>query len=81
MLSVTTTYEEIIQLVRQWSPSQRSSLVQVIVQSLTPEEKPTVGQDKNTFSIALGLLVTAPPAPTDEQVTQWLAERRLEKYD
>lgn len=80
MLPSTITYEEVIQLVQQWSPSQRSSLVQAIVQSLTLEDKPTVGQRKNTFSRALGLLATASPAPTDEQVTQWLAERRLEKY-
>ena len=80
MLSATTTYDEVIQLVRQWSPSQRFLLVQAIVQSLPPVEKTTVGQHKNTFSRALGLLATASPAPTDEQVTQWLAERRLEKY-
>lgn len=35
---------------------------------------------KNTLKKALGLLATNGPAPTDEEVEQWLREHRLEKY-
>ena len=80
MLTGTATYEEVVQLVRQWPPSERFSLVQVIFQSLAPEIKRPIYQKKNTFTQALGLLATTSPAPTDTQVKEWLEERRLEKY-
>ncbi len=80
MQTNTTTYDEVIQLVQQWSPSQRFSLVQVIFQSLAPEINPVVSQRKNTLSKALGLLATTSPAPTDAQVKEWLNDRRIEKY-
>lgn len=80
MLSSTVTYEEVIQVVQQWSPSQRFSLVQELFQSLASEIKPSVRQQKNTLSKALGLLATTSPAPTDAQVKEWLDERRFERY-
>jgi len=80
MLTRATTYEEVIQLVRQWSPAQRFSLVQAIFQSLASEIKPAANQQKNTLSKALGLLATTSPAPLDAQVKEWLDERRFEKY-
>lgn len=49
MLTSIATYEEVIQLVQQWSPAQRFSLVQVIFQSLAPEIKPSVSQRKLTL--------------------------------
>ena len=47
MLTGIATYEEVIQLVQQWSPAQRFSLVQAIFQSLAPEIKLTASQRKN----------------------------------
>lgn len=38
------------------------------------------GQRQRTLDRALGLLATDQPAPTDEEVEQWLEEHRQEKY-
>jgi hypothetical protein len=35
---------------------------------------------RNTLRKALGLLAASGPAPSDEEVEQWLREHHLEKY-
>ena len=74
------TYEEVVQTMQCWPAAQRYSLAQFLFQSLEPELKRGRSRKKNTLSRALGLLETAAPAPTDEQVRDWINERGIEKY-
>ena len=72
-------YEIILQVVRDWPPSQRFALLQDVLKTLAPEPEPPHPRRK-TLEKALGLLATERPAPTDAEVQQWLDEHRLEKY-
>jgi hypothetical protein len=61
------------------TPRERLALVSVIIESL--QESP-VSKSERSASIQRmrGLLRTDRPAPTDEEVTAMLEERRVEKY-
>jgi hypothetical protein len=72
------SYASILRTVRKWPARQRYRLVQELLRTLEPEGEATEKED--TLSLARGLLATGKPAPTDEEVTQWLEEHRLEKY-
>ena len=80
MSTNVATFEEIVETVQHWPASQRFSLAQILFQSLEPELKQVEHRKKNTLSKALGLLETSTQAPTDDQVEEWLDERRVEKY-
>lgn len=60
-------------------PSDRLALISAIVESL---QDMTVAQPNRSDAIRRmrGLLKTAQPAPTDEEVVTMLEERRVEKY-
>ena len=60
-------------------PSDRLALISAIVESLRDT---TVVQPDRSSAIRRmrGLLKTEQPAPTDEEVTVMLEERRVEKY-
>ncbi len=75
---VRPNYDEVLKTVETWPADQRLTLVQDILKTLTlssPQSRPR----HSTLKRALGLLETAPP-PSDEQVQQWIDERRMEKY-
>ncbi len=74
-----TDYASILRIVTQWPPSQRFALVQDVLKTLAPPAEETRPRRK-TLHEAEGLLATDQPPPTDEQVQQWLDERRMEKY-
>jgi len=73
------SYESILDIVRHWPTPQRFTLVQEILKTLAAEAeaKPAPRQ---TLGKALGLVSKHQPAPTDEEIQQWLDEHRLEKY-
>jgi hypothetical protein len=48
--------------------------------SVDSEQKSLVSKRSNAIEQMEGLLKTAQPAPTDEEVTVMLEERRMEKY-
>lgn len=74
------SYETILQIIYTWPPASRLALVQDILETLRPEFAPLRSQ-RNTLDQALGLLEAGgQPAPTDEDVEQWIAESRLAKY-
>jgi hypothetical protein len=54
-------------------------LVQDVLRAISPRVDPPKKRVK-TLEQALGLLATDRPAPTDEEVKQWLDEHRMEKY-
>jgi hypothetical protein len=78
-ISETTNYKTVLQIVHSWSPAAQLAFVQDVLKSLAVELIPPRSQ-RNTLEQALGLLATDHPAPSDAEVAQLLAERRLEKY-
>lgn len=72
-------YDSILNTVRQWPTAQRMELVKDVLETISPRVEPAKKRQK-TLSKALGLLATDQPAPTDEEVKQWLDEHRMEKY-
>lgn len=75
----TTSYEAVIEIVRNWPPASRFSLVQDVLKTLAPDVK-NPRSKRNTLEKALGLLATSQPVPSDAEVQQWLDEHRMEKY-
>jgi hypothetical protein len=72
-------YEGVLNIVRQWPILEQMALVQDLLKTLTARLEPA-RRPGNTLSRALGLLATDQPAPTDEEIEQWLDEHRVEKY-
>ncbi|MEN8446656.1 MAG: hypothetical protein ABG776_16780 [Cyanobacteria bacterium J06555_13] len=60
-------------------PSERLSLVSVIVESLKENAVSQV-ERSSAISRMRGFLKTDNPAPTDDEVATMLDERRMEKY-
>jgi hypothetical protein len=70
------TYESMLRAICQWPLDRRFSLIQDIRNTLKPDVE--ISQPKQaTLPRALGLLATDQPAPTDEEVQQWIEERRV----
>ena len=72
-------YRAVIEIIRDWPPASRFSLVQDVLKTLAPEVESSRSK-RNTLEKALGLLATNQPAPSDAEVQQWLDEHRMEKY-
>lgn len=75
-------YEATLNAIRQWTMAQRIALLQDVLKTLAPEttESALPRVRERTLQRALGLLATEQPAPTDEEVQQWLDEHKMEKY-
>lgn len=79
MATQTVTHESIVKIVQTWSTDRRLQLVEDILRNLKVENEEAPVR-KKTLRTALGLLSTNNPPPTDEEIDQWLDERRMEKY-
>ncbi len=77
MVASDTSYETILSIVRAWPEPERLSLVQDVMQTLADEKS---AARHPTLEQALGLLATDRPPPTDEEIEQWLDERRTRRY-
>ena len=73
------SYDNVLQMIRQWPPDRRFALVRDVINTLATEVFPPRAK-RNTLEKALGLLATSRPAPSDAEIQQWLDERRMEKY-
>jgi hypothetical protein len=73
------TYEAVLDVVRKWSPDKRFLLIQDVMRTLESNFKP-IHPRRQTADLALGLLATNKPSPSDAEVEQWLEEHRMEKY-
>jgi hypothetical protein len=58
----------------------RLELVSAIIESLQEDDKVSHSDRSSAIQRMRGLLKTAQPAPTDEEVSTMLDERRVEKY-
>ncbi len=72
-------YATILGIVRDWPAGQRFLLVQEVLQTLAPSEPPRPAA-RNTLERARGLLATGHSPPSDDEVAQWLDERRIRRY-
>lgn len=71
-------YDKILETVSAWPLEDRTSLINDLVRGLSDFKRPA--PPRNTLPQARGLLRTDKPAPTDEEVRQWLEEHRMNKY-
>jgi hypothetical protein len=74
-MATTLEYDQVLRTITQWPPEQRASLAHAVLDSLRAD-----GRRKPTLDQILGIARGEGPAPTDEQVEQWLDEHRMEKY-
>jgi hypothetical protein len=77
-------YREILDRIAGWPPAARLALLRDVLDTLTPEVPTVVRQaprsGRPTLEEVVGLLKTDELPPTDEQVKQWLEQRRIERY-
>lgn len=73
------TYNAVIETVRNWPTAQRFALIQDVLATLAPNVLSDVMRQP-TLQQALGLLATASPAPSDQDIAHILDERRRERY-
>jgi hypothetical protein len=71
------SYQQVLEVVSQWSDVRRFTFVQDVLKTLEPESRT---HQKKTLQQALGLLKTTTSPPSDEEVEEWLEEHRIEKY-
>ncbi len=80
----TSSYENILTIIRRWPLHKRLTLMQDVLNTLTSElvvaDSPPSQVKRSTLKEAYGLLATEQAAPSDEDIQSWLKERRLEKY-
>lgn len=75
--SEVNNYDDILKIVRNWEEDRQFALVHDVLKVLASKKE---RKREPTLQKALGLLATDQPPPNDEEVKQWLDERRWEKY-
>jgi hypothetical protein len=76
----TTDYDGVLKIVQTWPAARRLTLVQEVLKTLAPADVTERSPRSRTLEQARGLLTTGRSAPTDEEIEQWLDERRTERY-
>ncbi len=74
------SYSDVMKMIGTWTPDRRFMLVKDVLNTLEPEFQMTRPKRRQTLNKALGLLATNQPAPSDQEIKQWLDEYKLEKY-
>jgi hypothetical protein len=75
--SEVNNYNDVLKIVSDWSEDKQLALLQDVLKVLASKK----GRRREpTLQKALGLLATEQEPPNDEEVKQWLDERRWEKY-
>lgn len=75
MTTLEIPFQNVVEQVKRWPPDYRLALAQEILRTLTPTFARPATHSK-TLSRALGLLATKTPPPSDDEVRQWVRERR-----
>ena len=75
----TLDRETILQAIRTWPPDEQRALAREILERVGVPlvEEPLTPPDSRGLA---GLIANGQTPPTDEEVAQWLDERRLERY-
>lgn len=81
MVKTEDTYTTVLNIVQRWTPEQKLTLIQEILRTLqTDLSKHYQRPPHDTLPLALGLLTSNMPAPSDAEIQNWLDEHRMEKY-
>jgi hypothetical protein len=75
----TASYDGVLRVIQKWPPARQIELVQEVLSAISLRVALPSKRQK-TLDRAFGLLANEKPAPTDEEVKQWLEERRTEKF-
>ena len=78
LMAMQTSYQQVLQVVRQWLPAQRYQLVFDVLVTLRSENRER--RPHHTLEKAIGLLATGQSAPSDAEIEDWLSQRRQEKF-
>jgi len=70
-------YKTVLKIVHNWPQANRLMLVQDILKGF---EVDLQSPQSSTLSLALGLLQTTQPSPTDDDIKTWINDHRMEKY-
>jgi hypothetical protein len=83
-------YDEVVQTILEWPPAAQADLAQTIIRALAQDARADLQVDprakdepRNRHALREWLRTrpkTGLPAPTDEEVAQWIDEYRMEKY-
>lgn len=82
MAAPTIDRDTILEVTRNWSLTDQMALAQAILQAVSERlvEKQTRPQRPSWHEMAGLAAVPGKEPPSDEQVAQWLDERRVSKY-
>ncbi len=83
MTASTRDRETILQTIRAWPRDEQLALVQEILRQTdqpTGDESVRQAPQRPSWKELAGLAANGQEPPSDEQVKQWLDERRMEKY-
>ena len=72
-------YHDLLALVKEWRREDRLTFVRDVMKTLVPAQE-DVQRRRAPLSEALGIAATDRPPPSDDEVDQWLVDRRTEKY-
>jgi len=70
-------YQRVLQLISTWPPEHQASLAAEVLATLKSNRR---DRRRPTLARALGLARTTSPAPSDQDVKQWIDQHRDEKY-
>ena len=71
-------YTDILRVISGWPLPTRIALMQDVLKTLTEEKDAT--ERRSALAKLQGFLKTDQSPPSDDQVKQWLEERRMAKY-
>lgn len=86
MSASSLDHDTVLRAVRQWPRSAQVELAREIMRAVEHEreQQPSSASQsapqQDSWRQLVGFLATDKPAPSDEEVEQWLEEHRMEKY-
>ena len=75
-----TELTDVLSRVKNWSPESRIVLARRILETLAGPQQPAARLPARSVQELIGLGAGDSPAPDDETVRRWIAERRMERY-
>ncbi len=75
-------YERLLETVSKWPAEWKVAFVRDVLSTLAPasREKPPMYGGEPIWKKARGFLKTDRPAPSDDEIENWLHEHKMEKY-
>lgn len=73
------SYKDLLSAVSEWQLEDRLAFVRDIMRTIVPAQG-DVQRRRAPLSEALGIAATDRRPPSDDEVRQWLVDRRTEKY-